>query len=133
MRFSKWLVEKENDIVKKVLSLEDPNDNEEYTKKMVIDRIETISKAIDFQKKKVDDINDDIQNGILSDMLKKLRKWKNVLKVRWPKDSDDDLSPVPAKPTQPPIDMGTKMPIDLLAKMNGVEDEEDSDKEKPKK
>jgi len=115
------------------LSLEDPNDNEEYTKKMVIDRIETISKAIDFQKKKVDDINDDIQNGILSDMLKKLRKWKNVLKVRWPKDSDDDLSPVPAKPTQPPIDMGTKMPIDLLAKMNGVEDEEDSDKEKPKK
>lgn len=132
MRLSKWLLEKERDIVKDVLSLEDPKDNEEYTRDMVVGKIEIISKAIEFQKDKAENVNDDIQNGILSDMLKKLRKWKDVLKSRWPKDSDDDLSPVPAKPTQAPVDMSTKMPVDLLAKMNGVEDEE-GDKEKPKK
>lgn len=132
MRFREFLLEKEDDTIKKALQLDDPNDNEEYLKDMVTGRISLIEYAISLQKKKVLDTTDNIQSGIMADLLKKLRKWKNVLKNRWPKDkdSDDDLSPVPAHPTQPPVDMNTKMPIDLLNKVQGNDKEEEEEKSK---
>lgn len=122
MRLSKFL--NEENPVRKALKLDDPNDNEEYLKDTVIERIDLIRNAISVQKKNLDD-TDKIQTGIMSDLLKKLRKWTDILKKRWPTDSKDYLSPVPAKPTQPPVDMNTKMPVELLNKVQGNDKEDE--------
>lgn len=63
----------EENLIRKALKLDDPNDNEEYLKDTVIERIDLIRNAISVQKKNLDD-TDKIQTGIMSDLLKKLRK-----------------------------------------------------------
>lgn len=127
MNFKDYILNEDENLVKKALKLDNPKNNEEYLKDIVIDWISILDNAIKIQKKKVlSDTKDEIQLGILNDLLLKSRKWLDLLKERWPKEkvSNSNLSPVSSKPNQPPIDMNSKMPADMLSKIQGTDKEE---------
>lgn len=133
MNFKKYLLNEDENAIKDALQLSTPKNNEEYLKEVVLKWIAMLNDAIKLQKNKVmSDTNDEIQLGILNDLLLKTRKWIELYKERWPDDkiSNSNLSPVSSKPNQPPIDMNSKMPADMLSKIQGTNVE---DKEEPKK
>jgi hypothetical protein len=99
MRFQRWLMNEEDNIIQKALDIKEPEVNMKYDESTVADNVESLKIAIGKQTELIKNIKDDeeieVARGILNDLEDKLKKWKN-----W-KDETKSQGPNP-EPTLPP-------------------------------
>ena len=126
MRLSRFL--NEEDVIKKGLSVSEPEVGEEYSDDEVKEYISIIKNAIGAQKKEE---MDDAAKAILKDLEDKLNKWENV---------DTETEPVgPVVPAvdilaaQPPPEAGgEEAPEKAPPKEEDVKGQEDAEKKAAK-
>ena len=118
MRLARFL--NEEDVIKKGLSVMEPEVGEKYSDEEVKEYISTVKDAIAAQKK--EDMND-AAKAILKDLEDKLDKWENV-----------DIETKATGPVVPAVDILAAIPPEAAGEEAPPEgEEEEAPKEEPKK
>lgn len=102
MRFQIWLMNEEEDIIKKALSLDEPEVNSDYDVSIVADNLKILRIAIGKQTEIVGGIKDEEKlkaaRAILTDLNDKEEKWSNWREEIEPKGPGPDTDTTVIEP-----------------------------------